>query len=399
MNTGCSAHIAILLVACASGTAANAQAISPPDACLQLTDVFVSGRHGYHTYRIPSLIRTPRGTLLAFCEGRKNSTADTGDIDLLLKRSPDGGDTWSASQVVRDDGPNACGNPCAVVDRDTGTIWLLMTHNLGIDREAQIIRRESKGTRTVWVCHSDDDGRTWSRPREISKTTKRANWTWYATGPGAGIQIRHGRHAGRLVVPCDHIEAKTRHYYSHVIYSDDHGATWKLGGSTLNHQVNECEVVELADPPGRLMLNMRNYDRQNRTRQVAVSDDGGLTWKQQRHDKALIEPICQASIRRLRWPQGDRPGVILFSNPASKDKRVNMTVRASLDDGRTWPHARTLYDGGSAYSCLVCFPDNSAGCLFEVDGYKRVVFTRFDLAWLQGARERPPLRKPRSDEM
>jgi sialidase-1 len=352
------------------------------DSAPRLTDVFLSGKHGYNTYRIPSVIRTPRGTLLAFCEGRKVSARDTGDIDLLLKRSVDGGNTWSTSQVVWEDGPNTCGNPCPVIDRATGTVWLLMTHNLGVDHEAQIIRRESKGTRTVWVCHSDDDGRTWSEPREITATVKLADWTWYATGPGAGIQIRHGRHAGRLVIPCDHIEAETRHYYSHVIYSDNRGATWNLGGSTPYHQVNECEVVELAKPRGRLLLNMRNYNRKNHTRQVAISDDGGLSWKDQHHDDTLIEPICQASIRRLRWPRDDEPGVILFSNPASANKRVNMTMRASFDDARTWHSSRPLYEGASAYSCIVGLSNNSAGCLFEVDGYKRIAFARFDLDWL-----------------
>jgi sialidase-1 len=121
-------------------------------------------------------------------------------------------------------------------------------------------------------------------PEEITGDTKKPDWTWYATGPGAGIQIQHGPHKGRLVIPCDHIEADTKHYYSHVIYSDDGGQTWQLGGSTPEHQVNECEVVELAEPQGRLMLNMRNYDRSNRTRQTALSDDGGATWHSQKHD-------------------------------------------------------------------------------------------------------------------
>lgn len=343
-------------------------------------DVFVSGEDGYHTYRIPAVIVAPGGDLLAFCEGRKGGGGDSGNIDLVVKRSTDDGETWSKQPVVWDDEGNTCGNPCPVVDETTGVIWLLLTHNLGIDHEAQIIKGESKGTRTVWVTHSDDGGKTWSEPREITRNAKRPEWTWYATGPGAGIQLRHGEHAGRLVVPCDHIEAETKHYYSHVIYSDDHGETWKLGGSSPEHQVNECEVVELTD--GRLMLNMRNYDRSRRKRQVAWSDDGGLTWTGQRHDEALIEPICQASLRRARWPQGDEPGVLLFSNPASEKGRVNLTVRASLDDGESWPYARTLHEGGSAYSCLVVLPDGDLGCLYEADGYERIVFARFGLAWV-----------------
>ncbi len=348
----------------------------------QTTDVFVSGEDGYHTYRIPSVIVAPKGDLLAFCEGRKGGRGDSGDIDLLVKRSKDGGRTWSPQRVVWDDDANTCGNPCAVVDASTGTIHLLSTHNLGTDREPQIIRGESKGTRTVWITRSEDDGETWSKPVEITESTKRPDWTWYATGPGAGIQLERGPHRGRLVVPCDHIEADTHHYYSHVICSDDHGKTWKLGGSTPEHQVNECEVVELTD--GRLLLNMRNYDRSKHLRQVAFSADGGKTWTDQRHDSTLTEPICQASLRRLAWPAGDEPGVILFSNPASSDSRSRMTIRTSLDDGATWAASRVLYEGSSAYSCLVALPDGDAGCLFEADGYGRIVFARLSREWLAG---------------
>ena len=142
-----------------------------------------------------------------------------------------------------------CGNPCAVVDQKTGTIFLLTTWNRGDDHESQIIDQKSKDTRRVFVTQSSDDGVTWTKPKEITESVKSRDWTWYATGPGSGIQIQKGRHKGRLAIPCDHIEAVTKHYYSHIIFSDDHGKTWKLGGSTPEHQVNECEVVELAKGP------------------------------------------------------------------------------------------------------------------------------------------------------
>lgn len=325
--------------------------------------VFTSGQGGYHTYRIPALAVTPKGTLLAFCEGRKQAWDDAGDIDLLLRRSTDGGRTWSAPQVVWDDGTNTCGNPCVVVDPTTGTLWLLSTWNRGDDRESQIIQQTSKDTRRVFVLSSRDEGRTWSRPREITPDVKKPEWTWYATGPGSGISIQRGPHKGRLVIPCDHIEAGTRHYGSHVIHSDDHGQTWKLGGSTPGHQVNECEVVELEG--GRLMLNMRNYDGSVKARQVVVSEDGGTTWKDQRIDPQLVEPRCQAAIERLRWPSKDKPGVLLFSNPAHPSKRVQLTVRASLDDGQTWPLSRVLFQGPSGYSDLAVLKDGRIGCLFE----------------------------------
>jgi sialidase-1 len=175
--------------------------------------------------------------------------------------------------------------------------------------------------------------------------------------------MERGKHAGRLVIPCDHIEAGTKHYYSHIIYSDDHGKTWKLGGTTPDHQVNECGVVELAD--GRLLLNMRNYDRTTRKRQVAFSSDGGETWTGQRFAEALIEPICQASIRRYSWAGKGRENIILFSNPASDTARVNLTVRMSLDDGVTWPRHRVLHEGPGAYSDLAILKSGKIACLFE----------------------------------
>ncbi|MBL9127152.1 MAG: exo-alpha-sialidase [Verrucomicrobiales bacterium] len=348
------------------------------------TNVFVSGADGYHTYRIPSLISTSKGTLLAFAEGRRGGSGDAGDIDLLLKRSTDGGRTWEAARTVWDDGAHTCGNPCPVVDRRTGTIRLLMTWNRGDDHEPDIIAGKSRDTRRVFESHSTDDGTTWSTPREITATTKRPDWTWYATGPGAGIQIEHGPHRGRLVVPCDHIEAETRRYWSHVIYSDDGGESWKLGGSTPRDQVNECEVAEIRD--GGLLLNMRNYDKTQRARQQAVSRDGGLTWSDQRHVPELADPICQASLRRYGWPTESRPGILLFSNPASS-RRERMTVRASFDDGRTWTASRVLDPRPSAYSCLVVPADGSVGILYEAGDkgpYETLVFARVSVGWVAG---------------
>lgn len=352
------------------------------EPALRKTTVFVAGEGGIHTYRIPSLLATSKGTLLALAEARRGGRDDSGDIDLVVKRSEDQGKTWSPARVVWDDGPNTCGNPCPVVDPETGTIWLMMTWNRDDDREPEIIARTGRDTRRVFVTRSDDDGRTWSPPREITAAVKRPDWTWYATGPGAGIAIEHGPHRGRLVIPCDHIEAGTNRYFAHVIVSDDRGVTWKLGGSTPRDGVNECEVVELSG--GELLLNARNYDRAQPTRQVARSADGGATWTDQRHDEALIEPICQASLRRLRWPRGEAPGVILFANPASR-RREALTVRASLDDGRTWPAARRIEAGPSAYSCLAALPDGSAGLLYEAGAkspYERIVFVRFAPEWI-----------------
>lgn len=338
------------------------------------TTVFRSGRDGYHTFRIPAVVRTNEGTLLAFAEGRKNGGGDSGDIDLVMRRSSDDGRSWSDLQVLWNDGPHTCGNPCPVVDRQTGRIVLLSTRNLGQDHEREIIAQTSEDTRRVYVLSSDDDGKTFTKPREITSTTKESDWTWYATGPGNGIQLRNGPHEGRLVIPCDHIEADPKRYWSHCIFSDDGGETWQLGSSTPKDKVNECAVAELDD--GRLVLNMRNYDRSQRTRQIAFSDDGGATWTAQRHDEELIEPICQASL--VRGPKG----ALWFSNPASRDGRVQMTVRRSTDRGATWKTSWLLHAGPSAYSCLVSLEEGVVGCLFEggdSSPYEALLWARVEL--------------------
>jgi Neuraminidase (sialidase) len=358
----------------------------------QKTDLFVAGRDGCHTYRIPSLIVTKKGTLLAFCEGRRNSRSDTGDIDLLLKRSTDGGKTWSNGRIVWDDSANTCGNPCPVIEQESGTVFLLLTWNRGDDHESAIKKNTSRDTRRVFVCRSDDDGLTWSDPAEITASAKRPEWRWYATGPGIGIQLRQGPHAGRLVVPCDHsvvAPGDPDGYNSHVIISDDHGKSWKIGG-VISPKVNECQIAELAD--GTLLINMRNYDRSRTTRAIATSKDGGMTFSRVTHDPALVEPICQASFIRYTWPGPNSKSRLLFSNPAraTSGDRNAMTVRLSYDEGQTWPVERLLHAGPAAYSSLAALPDGTIGCLYEAGKkhpYEKIVFARFNIEWLTGTSE------------
>jgi len=348
------------------------------------TDVFVSGTDGYHTYRIPAMVVTTNGTLLAFCEGRKNGRSDTGKIDLLLKRSSDNGKTWSVQHIVRSDGENVCGNPAPVVDETTGVIWLLMTWNLGADGEREINNGTSKDTRRVFVTHSADDGVTWTKPREITASVKKPDWRWYATGPASGIQLTRDAHKGRLVIPCNHTELNSSGQpvsRAHVIYSDDHGANWQLGGSE-DEFTNESTVVERAD--GSLLHNMRSYHKKNR-RAVATSTDAGASWSRVKLDEALIEPVCQGSILRYSWPENGGRSRILFSNPAST-KRENLTIRASYDEGATWAASKVLHPGPSAYSCLAVLPDKTIACLFECgekSPYEKISLARIPLDWLE----------------
>lgn len=351
---------------------------------METQEVFVSGRDGYHTYRIPAIIRTSRGSLLAFCEGRKESRQDTGNIDLLLKRSTDNGRNWSEPILIWDDGANTCGNPCAVVNHATGETFLLATWNLGSDHEKEIIAGTSKDTRRVYLLSSLDDGITWSPPREITGQVKRQDWRWYATGPGIGIQLAAGEKKGRLVIPANHSFPE---YYpaqtlgAHVIYSDDGGQNWTFS-QEIQPGCNESQVAELSN--GDLMMNMRNYYRKG-SRAKAISRDGGETWPDRFYETLLIEPVCQASMIAYQSPDQTK-AILLFSNPASRTERINMTIRASFDDGLTWPLAKTLYPGPSAYSCLVITADDRIGCLLEAgekNAYEKIIFTSFSPDWLQ----------------
>lgn len=347
------------------------------------TNPFISGQDGYHTYRIPALIATQTGALLAFCEGRLNDSHDTGRIDLLLKRSEDGGFTWSEQQLVWSDGANTCGNPCPVVDARTGTIWLLLTWNLATDRERDIVDGTSEDTRRVFVTHSRDDGHTWAPAREITRDVKLPDWSWYATGPGVGVQLRHEPYRGRLVVPCDHkVQGDALRYHSHVIYSDDGGASWQPGGIS-DDGANECQVIERSD--GSLLLNMRraqSVDEPVRFR--AVSEDGGATWSASQPEPELVDPRCQGSIVTYD-ADADAP-LVLFSNVANATERRTLVVRLSWDDGETWPVARPLHAGPAAYSCLCPLPDGDVACLYEAgtaSPYEGLHFARFSLGWLQ----------------
>ena len=340
----------------------------------QLNYLFESGTEGYQCFRIPAIVTSMHGTVLAFAEGRKKGCSDTGDIDLVMKYSEDHGETWSKLIVIRDDRENVCGNPAPVVDEATGTIYLLFTWNLGDDHEREIIQGTSRDTRRVFVMSSDDEGLNWSEAQEITASVKQENWTWYATGPCHGIQLKQGPHKGRLLIPCDHIEAASERYFSHTIYSDDHGITWELGGKTPQDQVNECTLAELSD--GRVLLNMRNYDRSQKNRKVAFSEDGGLTWGDIVSDQTLIEPICQASMLMVS-SEVDKTATLLFLNPADKKSRQKICLRSSRDNGASWSGCLVLHQGPGAYSDLTQLSSGNIACFYEAglsNPYQGIVF-------------------------
>ncbi|MBM3738131.1 MAG: exo-alpha-sialidase [Acidobacteria bacterium] len=349
--------------------------VSPPG--LQQSHLFRAGEGAYFAYRIPSVIATKKGTLLAFLEGRKESLGDQGNIDMLLTRSTDGGESWQPYKVIADRGRDGIGNPVAVQDRRTGRIWLMMTGMPGDSTKETLIAGTAQ--HSVWMAHSDDDGVTWTAPADITASIrgKGGDKPFYAGGPGNAIQLA----AGRLLFPNYYRLRDQNTSYAHAIYTDDGGKSW-IHGQPAGELTNESQAVELSD--GTVMLNMRSYRGRNR-RAVSISPDGGKTWREPVLDDALVEPVCQASIIRHR--QGPRQ-MLVFSNPAS-ERRENMTVRLSHDDGRTWPVAKSLHAGASAYSSLVSLPGGGVGCFYESgtkSPYERLTFARMAAGWLTGSK-------------
>lgn len=348
----------------------------------QLVTVFTNSQDGYPAYRIPSLLTTKRGVMLAFAEGRM-SLRDHAENDIVLKRSTDGGLTWGALQVVAEDGTNALGNPTALVVRDTGRVLLMyQRYAKGFDEHKAEPGLDGPRICRTWLQHSDDDGATWSKPREITASVKRpTEVTSTATGPGIGLQLARGKHAGRILMPFN--QGPYGKWKVYAVFSDDGGTTWRYGETAPEPGkgfANEVQFIELND--GSVMLNARNQNGA-KLRKISRSRDGGKTWSPLSDDSALIESQCQASI--LRHPGGGDSArdVFLFSNPATQTGRTNGTIRLSRDEGKTWPVSRVLYAGGFAYSCLASLPDGAVGCLFERDGYKTISFARFTADWIE----------------
>ncbi|MEV5976037.1 sialidase family protein [Streptomyces sp. NPDC052114] len=353
---------------------------------------FRAGREGYASFRIPAVVTSAAGTVLAFCEGRVGSQEDFGNIDVVLKRSADGGRTWGPLQIVGKNGADLAGNPAPVV-LDTGRVLLVHVRNAASATEDAIRRGTVSAAdgRRVWVQHSDDDGLTWSTPREITAQVKKATWRWYATTPGHALQLagEHGGRTGRVVVPANHSLPPTgsdngtegKYNGGHCLLSDDAGATWRIGYIDDNPDnyinVNETTAAEL--PDGRLYFNTRNDSPAPGNRADAHSADGGRSLvKRFRPQACLTGPVVEGSVLQLRDPD-----VLLFSGPADPGFRALMTVRRSTDAGTTWQVAHTVDGLPAAYSDLVRLDEETVGLLYETgdfSAYETISFRRIPVA-------------------
>jgi sialidase-1 len=364
---------------------------------LEKIDLFEAGTNGVALYRIPGVVVTAKGTVLAYCEARKSSGADWGEIEVHLRRSSDGGETWEPARQVAHLGERIPGNPhnavsganeqtvnnpVAIVDRQTGAVHFLYCINYA----------------RCFYMRSDDDGLTFSAPVEITaafeKFRPECDWRCIATGPGHGIQMAYGR----LIVPVWLAYGKIGQHSPSVtatIFSDDHGKTWQRGDIALPNtpetiSPNEAAVVQLAD--GRVLINARSASKASR-RLVATSIDGAKDWSAPRFDAALYEPICMGSIARLSVRSVSGRNRLIFSNPhslkrdaegnevpAGRGDRKNVSLKLSYDEGETWPVNKTLEEGASAYSDLATLPDGTILCFYERG--KKLTLARANLEWL-----------------
>ena len=385
------------------GSAVSAAPLEEPTKI----DLFEAGAGGYVTCRIPGIVVTPKGTVLVYCEARKGSASDWAEIDIISRRSSNGGATWEAprklvealkgsapntaqpAQKVKVGGPTL-NNPVAIVDPMSGVIHFLYCVNY----------------ERCFYTHSDDDGKTFAEPREITSTFEKFrpeyDWKVIATGPGHGIKLTK---TGRLVVPVwmSLGTGRNGHHPSCVatIISDDAGKSWQAGeiaahSSSSVPDPNETTAVELSD--GRVMLNTRCESPKHR-RVIESSNDGSTGWSKPVFDDALPDPICFASLVRVPHPDPAHEVCLAFSNPSSDSAgkglsklRINLTVRLSFDDGKTWPASRLLDAGAAGYSDLAAGVDGTLYCFYERGNVgasqfstKSLCLARFRPEWVMAA--------------
>ena len=361
----------VFAAACSNGTLSAGSTES-----LERQTVFRAREEGYHCYRIPALVRARSGTILAFCEARKNNCRDHGDIDVVLRRSNDGGRTWSAMEIVADAGPFTIGNACPVVDQSNGTIWLPLCRQ----------------NQTILLSKSTDEGVTWSQPTDITASAKDPRWHWVGTGPGHGIQLD----SGRLLIP-SWADAKPRLgevQLSYAFFSDDHGQTWRSGNALDLDTSDECEAVELLDGSLYMFARSRQGKKQ---RAWAISENGGVSWSSVRNDPQLPEPSVMGSVIRVTDRRTHERNRIILACPAEQSARRRLTVYLSYDECRSWPRSKVIHQGSAAYSDLCVADDHTVLLAYEADDYSRIAIDRFNIEWLTGGKDRLQTKNSQSD--
>ena len=351
-----------------------------------------AGDQGYELFRIPGIVVSKRGTILAYTNARRTiAQGDWGDSDIMLRRSADGGKTYQRSQHIAGDGHGVTDNPVAIAAQTDGKIHFLYQHDYA----------------RVFYMVSSDEGQTFSPAVDITGALEDLRsdfpWTVVALGPGHAIQMT----TGRLLVPVwlaagkVHPDGTRAHAPSAIttLYSDDNGKTWHHGDLIARAtpeliNPNENQDIQLSD--GSIMANIRTGDSRDR-RLVAFSPDGIHAWTRPTYDEHLYDPICDAGIVRYSAKPKDAENIILFTNPDSEDTpapgggtkglRRNITVRVSTDEGKTWPVKRVLEPGVAGYSDIAVGRDKTIFDIYETplgtnNKEHSVVITRFKLEWV-----------------
>jgi len=345
--------------------------------------VFANDNQARRVYRLPGIIVTSEGTVVAAAQRRWGS-GDFVPQELVCRRSTDSGTTWGPEICIRrdPDRQTCMFNGCLVEDIATGKILLHFIEFPWSERDHWF--------KTVWLkrggghsqVESTDDGKTWSEPALQMPVANRDGWRGASSlNNNHGVRLAQGIHKGRLVMNARVFKPgkTTWRGKGGIVYSDDHGESWKIGGVPFpDKERYETESCLVETKGGGIYVNYRNEGRQHKQRLFQRSDDGGATLSEQGIHEDLPAMVCNAGMTRYSW---EPKNIILLTMPAS-DRRRDLTCFASLDDGRTWPvHRKITTDGG--YSDVAVLPDKTILVVYEPNGAREgIAVARFNLDWL-----------------